>query len=137
MAQNINILKEAKCEIILTPHPGEFSMLTGLSAEEINRNRVELSRNFAMDYGVTLLLKGAGTVISMPDGRTFINSNGNEGLAKGGSGDVLSGIIGAYLSRGVKYPAVCGAFAHGKAGDAAAEKIGKQSMLPTDIIKFL
>jgi len=132
LSSNINVLKEANA--VLTPHPGEFSRLLGVSAEEINHNRINLSRDFAVKYNVTLLLKGAGTVVAEPDGTVYINSTGNEGMAKGGSGDVLSGIIGALVCRGSEHPAALGSFIHGKAGDKAAGIFGKISMLPSDII---
>lgn len=137
VSANIDILKEAKAEIILTPHPGEFSRLTGASVSEIENNRIEYAKKFAAKYGVTVLLKGAGTVIAEPNGKVYINSTGNEGMAKGGSGDVLAGIIGAFLCRGAVHPAAVGAYIHGKAGDRAAEKIGKTAMLPTDILNYI
>ncbi len=137
VSMNIDILREAKKDVILTPHPGEFSRLCGLSVQEIENNRVDVARAFAEKYGVTLLLKGPGTVVAEADGTVFINTSGNEGMAKGGSGDVLSGIIGALLCRGVQHPAELGAFLHGRAGDKAAEKMSKTSMLPSDILKYI
>ncbi|MBR6524191.1 MAG: NAD(P)H-hydrate dehydratase [Clostridia bacterium] len=136
---NINVLYEKKGEVILTPHMGEFSRLTGLPTEEILSDRLGLARKFAAEYGVTLVLKGAGTVIALPDGKAYINHTGNSGMATGGSGDVLSGIIGAFLARGIGAPksAVAAVYIHGLAGDIAAEKLGCESMLPTDIIGCL
>lgn len=137
VSMNIDILKEAKQKVILTPHPGEFSMLTGIAPSEINSRRVALSAEFAKKYGVTLLLKGPGSVIAAPDGRVYINPTGNEGMAKGGSGDVLSGIIAALVCRNAENPAAAGAFVHGRAGDMAVEILGKNNMLPSDIIKYI
>ncbi len=134
---NIDVLKEAKVPVIMTPHPGEFSRLIGKTPEEINDNRVAEAVDFSCKYGVTLLLKGAGTVVAMPDGEVYINPTGNEGMAKGGSGDVLAGIIGALWARGTENPAAAGAFIHGCAGDRAAEGKGKTQMLPTDLIKYI
>lgn len=137
VAANINILLQEKGEVVLTPHMGEFSRLTGLSVEEILADRLGTARKFAVKYGVTLLLKGAGTVIAMPDGGAYINHTGNSGMATGGSGDVLSGIVGAFLAKKVEKCAVAAAYIHGMAGDMAAQKLGKESMLPTDIINEL
>ncbi|MFA7636936.1 MAG: NAD(P)H-hydrate dehydratase [Monoglobales bacterium] len=139
LAANINILHEKKGKVILTPHIGEFSRLTGLSVEEILTDRLGYARKLAIEYGVVLVLKGAGTVIALPSGKAFINHTGNSGMATGGSGDVLSGIIGALLARGTpaEESAVCGVYIHGLAGDFAAEKLGCDSMLPTDTISFL
>ena len=137
VSMNINILKEASCAVILTPHPGEFSRLVGYSADEINDNRIELSREFAVKYGVTLLLKGPGTVIASPDGEVYINPTGNSGMAKGGSGDVLTGIVVSCLAKGCENPAALAAFLHGRAGDRAAEILGKSVMLPSDMLKYI
>ena len=104
LAANIDILKNIKAPVILTPHPGEMSRLTGMSIADIERDRVNVARRFADEYGVVLLLKGASTVIAGA-GRhdAYINVTGNQGMAKGGSGDMLSGIILALLAQGV-YP---------------------------------
>ena len=134
---NINVLKEAKGALILTPHPGEFARLIGRTAEEINDDRTALAREFAERFGVTLLLKGAGTVIAMPDGEVYINPTGNSGMAKGGSGDILTGITAAYLAKGYENPAAAAAYNHGKAGDRAAEVLGKDNMHPSDILKYI
>ena len=128
-----------KGNVVLTPHIGEFSRLTGLSTQEILADRLSLARKFAVEYEVTLILKGAGTVIALSDGRAFINHTGNSGMATGGSGDVLSGITGAFLARGMGAPvsAVAAAYIHGLAGDIARDGKGETSMLPTDIINCL
>ena len=139
LSANINILSEKKGEVILTPHMGEFSRLTGGSVEEILMDRLGMARKFAVEYGVTLVLKGPGTIIVRPDGKAYINHTGNSGMATGGSGDVLSGIIGAFLARGIPAAesAVAAVYIHGLAGDIAAGKLGRESMLPTDTISCL
>lgn len=139
VSANINILSEKKGEVILTPHMGEFSRLTGMTVEEILSDRLGEARKFAAGYGVTLVLKGAGTVIALPDGKAYINHTGNSGMATGGSGDVLSGTLGAFLARGISAAesAVAAVYIHGLAGDIAAGKLGRESMLPTDIISCL
>ena len=105
--------------------------------EEIEADRINLAKKFASDYNVTLLLKGAGSVIATPDGEVYINPTGNEGMAKGGSGDVLTGIISAVMAKGCENPAAFGAYLHGRAGDKAEKALGKTAMLPSDILKFL
>lgn len=139
ISENINILKEAKSEIILTPHPKEMSRLTGLTVAEIQADRLNVAKNFSREYGVTLVLKGANTVVSAPDGEVRVNRTGNPGMATGGSGDVLAGIISSLVSQG--YPitesANIGVYVHGLAGDIAANKYSQISMLPSDIIDCL
>lgn len=139
VAANINILNEKKGKTVLTPHIGEFSRLTGLSSDEILADRLEKAREFAIKHGVTLVLKGAGTVIAQPDGVCFINHTGNSGMATGGSGDVLTGILGAFLARGMstENAAVAAVYIHGLAGDIAKDSLGSESMLPTDVIGFI
>ena len=139
IADDPSVLKGAKAPVIITPHPAEMGRLTGLTAREVNGNRRELARSFASGYNVVTVLKGAGTVTASPDGETAVNPTGNSGMATGGSGDVLAGICGALLSQGGK-PFDCAAaavFIHGLAGDLAARRLGKISMLPTDIISEL
>lgn len=139
LAENPELLRNSKCDIIITPHPGEMARLTGKSTSEIQNSRLETAVNFANDYGVTVVLKGANTVIAMPDGRLFVNTTGNPGMAKGGSGDVLTGIIGSllaqkmYLSDAVS----CGVYVHGECGDRSAEKYSVTAMTPSDIIEML
>lgn len=138
LCKNINILKEAK-QIVLTPHPGEFARLTGLSIEQVQGNRLQLAREFASKWQVTLVLKGARTVIALPDGTAYINPTGNPGMATGGSGDVLCGIIAALAARTINIgnAAVAGVYMHGQAADNAANALSQLSLLPTDIINNL
>lgn len=137
VSRNINILQEKQTPVIVTPHPGEFARLTGMSVAEIQQNRLQLAREFAVQYGVALVLKGAKTIIAQPDGIAYINPTGNPGMATGGSGDVLAGIIAALEARGVANSAAVGTFLHGMAGDRAAAELGTASMTPTDIIHHL
>ena len=139
ISRNIDVLKERKSEIILTPHVMEFSRMSGLSVERIQADRITAARNFAAEYGVTVVLKGANTVIASHSGETFVNICGNSGLAKGGSGDVLTGIIGAMAAQGVApaRAAACGAYCHALASDILAETMPLESMLPCDIIEAL
>ena len=124
---------------ILTPHPGEMARLLDISVGEVQRYREELARRFADDYGVTLVLKGHGTLIAAPGRPLLCNPTGNPGMATGGSGDVLAGIIGALAAQGLDpfYAAACGVYLHGAAGDAAAARLSQHAMLPTDLLEEL
>lgn len=125
--------------VILTPHPGEMSRLTGLSTAEVQRDRIELARSFAVDRGVVLVLKGSRTVIAAPDGRVYINRTGNPGMATGGAGDVLAGLIGSLLAQGFppEQAAVLGVFLHGQAGDRAASVKREYALSASDIVQYL
>lgn len=120
---------------VITPHPKEFSRLTMESIGDILSSPLTYCKEFAKNQSVITLLKGARTVIASTDGQTCINLTGNSGMATAGAGDVLSGIIGALLCLGLSPfdAASLGAYIHGKAGDIAAEKIGKPSMMASDI----
>lgn len=135
------ILKKAKAPILLTPHLGEMSRLTSKSIEEIEGNRVEFARKLSQEYSVNLLLKGHETVICSSEAdRVYINKTGNTGLAKGGAGDLLSGII-AGLAPAFKgdlfISAVMGAFVHGMSADILAEELSEYSILPSDCARAL
>lgn len=134
LAGHMDILRERHAPTILTPHAGEFARIGGSNEAE----RVAETERFAREYGCILLLKGHHTVIS--DGEeTYVNQTGNPGMAVGGSGDVLSGIIAGLLGQGIDplTAAACGAWLHGKAGDICAEEIGQYGMLPTDMVEVL
>ena len=133
------ILKNLKAPAIITPHPGEMAKLLHSTPKTVNSNRENTAINFAKKYGVVTVLKGAGTIIAAPNGTAYINHTGNSGMATGGSGDVLSGIIGSLLAQGAApiNAAAAGVFLHGTIGDLASEKLGKISMLPTDMIDMI
>lgn len=133
------ILKNLKAHAIITPHPGEMARLLHSTPKTVNSNRENTAIDFAKKFGVVTVLKGAGTIIASPDGEVYINHTGNSGMATGGSGDVLSGIIGSLLAQGAApiNAAAAGVFLHGTIGDLAAEKLGKISMLPTDMIDMI
>ena len=139
IAGDIEFIKQMKAPLVLTPHPGEMSRLTGLTVGEVEADRIGVAKRFAEEWGVWLVLKGANTVVASPDGEIFINVVGNPGLATGGSGDVLSGIMAAFLAAGMPVgEAVCGAVRiHGDAADRAAKRLGETSLLPRDVIKQL
>lgn len=133
------ILKNLKAPAIITPHPGEMARLLHSTPKTVNSNRENTAIDFAKKFGVVTVLKGAGTIIASPDGEVYINHTGNSGMATGGSGDVLSGIIGSLLAQGASpiNAAAAGVFLHGTIGYLAAEKLGKISMLPTDMIDMI
>ncbi len=136
VAKNPDILKKAKAPIIITPHPGEMARLVKSTPKAVNENRAEIAADFAKEYGVVTVLKGAGTIIASPEGRVMINRTGNSGMATGGSGDVLAGMTGSLLAQGANAfdAASAAVYLHGLSGDIASEKLGKISMLPTDLI---
>lgn len=139
MAEHIDILKSNHGELVLTPHPGEMSRLCGLSISEIESNRERITSDFAKEYNLTLLLKGKNTVIASPRGEVHINPTGNSGMATGGMGDVLSGVIASFMGQGLDgfRAAVLGAFVHGFAGDIAAREIGEFGMIAGDVVARL
>lgn len=136
VAKNTDILKKAKAPVIITPHPGEMARLVKSTPKAVNENRAEITADFAKEYGVVTVLKGSGTIIASPDGKILINRTGNSGMATGGSGDVLAGMTGSLLAQGANVfdAASAAVYLHGLSGDIAAEKLGKISMLPTDLI---
>jgi len=137
LCNNIDVLREARAPLILTPHPGEMSRLTGVSVAEIQKNRAEIAEDFAKTYGVTLVLKGANTVVAEPGGGVCVNTTGNPGMAKGGSGDLLSGIIAGFAAQGVPDAAAIGVYVHGLCGDLAAERTSRRGMTPRDCLDAL
>ena len=136
ISDNINILKEAVCTVILTPHPGEFARISGKTTEYINNNRIKCASEFASEYRCITVLKGAGTVIADALGKTAVNTTGNPGLAKGGSGDVLAGLIAGLAASKLISPfdaAVSGVYLHGKAADVLKAKYSEYGLLPSDL----
>jgi len=144
--------RERRFPVVLTPHPGEFSRLTGRSMKEIMRDRIRLTRSFAMEYNVYLILKGHHTLIATPKGRVYVNPTGNPGMATAGSGDVLSGMLAGMVSRYTqksqkqKTPIAseklddilaAAVFIHGYAGDRAVDKTGEISLTAGDILDHI
>lgn len=128
-------------DVVLTPHPGEMARLLELTASEVQRSRVEVARKFALHYKATLVLKGYRTLVAAPSGQVAVNPTGNPGMATGGTGDVLTGMIAGILA---EYPArpiaevVAGAvYLHGLAGDFAAREFGEASMIAGDLLEAL
>jgi len=126
-------------EIIVTPHPGEMARLVGSSVEEVQGNRIEVAATFAASRHVYVVLKGHRTIIATPDGHVFINPTGSAGLATGGTGDVLTGMIAAWLAQLLDAEAACrlAVFVHGAAGDLAEGSVGQVAMTATDVVARL
>ncbi len=132
------LFEEAHGPIVITPHPGEMSRIAALPTAMIEENRIKVAKEFADGCNVTVLLKGPATVVASPDrDKKYINQTGNAGLAKGGSGDVLAGVIGAFLAQGLEpfEAAGLGAYVHGYAGDLAAAAHSKNAMVASDLFE--
>jgi len=130
----------ADLPIILTPHPGEMARLTGKTIPEVVRGRVEIARQFAKEHSVIVVLKGSRTLVAASDGQVYINPTGNSGMATGGTGDVLTGIIAGLLAQKPGDPlgaVITAVYIHGLAGDIAAGRFGTRSMIASDIIDNL
>ncbi|MEW6051274.1 MAG: NAD(P)H-hydrate dehydratase [Candidatus Zixiibacteriota bacterium] len=125
--------------LVLTPHPGEFARLTGKVVPVDIHERIALARETAHDLNVVLVLKGSPTLVASPDLRCWLNPTGNSGMATGGSGDVLSGVIGSFLAQGMSalHAAICGVYVHGTAGDIAADLFTQRGMIAGDIVECL
>jgi NAD(P)H-hydrate epimerase len=126
-------------DVIITPHPGEMARLVGMSTDEVQGSRIEISRNFAVAHRVYVVLKGHRTLIATPDEKVFINPTGNPGMATGGTGDVLTGMIAAWLAQLLDAEAACklAVYLHGLAGDLAEADEGEASMTSTDVAGHL
>jgi hydroxyethylthiazole kinase-like uncharacterized protein yjeF len=132
-------LGRIRCPAILTPHPGEFARLVGRSNDDVLRHRLEMTPEFAVRHGVTVVLKGHRTLIAAPDGRVFVNPTGNPGMATGGTGDVLGGIIAAQViqEKDLLGAVLSAVYVHGLAGDIAADRLGEKSLTAGDIVRYL
>jgi len=139
LALRREVLKECKSSIILTPHPGEMARLMGTTIKAIQDDRIGVAKTFADSYGCFVILKGNRTIIASPKGEIYINPSGNPGMASGGTGDVLTGIIGGLLAQGISplEAAKWGVYLHGFAGDIAAQKMGEIPLIASDIIDHI
>lgn len=140
LAEDLSVLKRKKSgQIILTPHPGEMSRLLGSSIPDVEAARIAVAQEFACKYGVFLILKGARTIIAAPSGSAAINGSGNPGMASGGMGDVLTGIVVSLLGQGHAAWDACrlGVFLHGFAADLVAEEKGEIGINASDVLEKL
>lgn len=122
LAGHLELLTESASMSVLTPHPGEMTTLTGRTVKDIQKNRTESARQFATQWGCVLVLKGAATVVAFPDGEVYLNPTGNASMATAGTGDVLTGLVAAFIAQGMSTheAALAGVFTHGIAGEAAS-----------------
>jgi NAD(P)H-hydrate epimerase len=136
LAGEVEVIDRAGAPVVLTPHPGEMARLSGLSTRQIQADRIGCTRSFAEKHDVVLVLKGSATVVAAPDGRCFVNPTGNSGMASGGMGDVLTGLVAGWITQGLDpLAASCAAvFLHGRAADVLADEIGPIGYLATDVM---
>jgi len=139
LANCIEILKNKKAPIIITPHPGEMARLCKTTVSEIEKDRIGNALKFAVEYDCIVVLKGSNTLVALPNGNVSFNVFGNPGMATGGTGDVLAGIIISLLAQGFskKTAAEYGVYLHSAAADRAAEKRSQHALIPSDIIEEL
>lgn len=138
-ARHIHILETVHAPLILTPHPLELARLLACTVADIQNNREQVAKQAAQRYGATVVLKGHRTVVASPTGEVWVNATGNPGMAVGGSGDVLAGMIAGLLAQGLPPwdAARAGVYLHGAAGDAAAARLSQHAMLPSDMLDEL
>ncbi len=139
LVSNINVLKKTDASVILTPHPAEMARLAGIGTYEVEQNRVKVATDFAKEYNVFVVLKGANTLIATPTGQVFFNMCGNAGMATGGNGDVLAGMIVSYLAQGLKPldALKTSVYLHSSTADMVSKEIGENALIPSDIIEHL
>ena len=139
LSGDMDILRGHRSEVVVTPHLGEMSRLTGISITEIKKNILKVCKDFAMEYNVIDVLKDSKTCVSNGDRDIYINTSGNNGMSTAGAGDVLTGVIAGFIVAGLTpYDAAkLGVYVHGLAGDLAAERMGKNGMIARDIVESI
>lgn len=136
---HLDVLQDCQVPIVLTPHPGEMARLLDISTAAVQAQRLDIVQDFAKRYQVYVVLKGARTVIYAPNGQRWVNPTGNVAMATAGTGDVLAGIIGAFLCQGLQplQAAQCGVYLHGMAGDRVCDRLGESGLIASDLIAEL
>jgi hydroxyethylthiazole kinase-like uncharacterized protein yjeF len=136
---DIDVLKDRNRRLVLTPHPGEMASLTGKEVAEVQSMREDIAKSVAEVTGAVVCLKGHRTVVAGPEGEVYVNETGNSGMATGGMGDILTGMIASFMGQGIDdySAAVIAVYLHGAAGDIAAEKKGPFNMIATDVLEYL
>ncbi|MGD2278578.1 MAG: NAD(P)H-hydrate dehydratase [Candidatus Omnitrophota bacterium] len=136
---DLDLAKKRKGRMVLTPHPGELSNLIGKEISEIQSMREDIAKSVAEVSGTVVCLKGHKTVVADPEGKAYVNDTGNSGMATGGMGDILTGMIASFIGQGVDdySSTVLAVYLHGLAGDIAADKKGPFNMIATDVLEYL
>ncbi len=139
LSQHLEVLEKVNAPVVLTPHPGELSRLLSIGREEILEKRIPIAQKVASTFNLHLVLKGARTLVADPEGQVFINPTGNPGMATGGTGDVLTGMVAGLMAQGIAplKASIAGVYLHGLAGDLAAEELGQEAMLAGDLLNKL
>jgi ADP-dependent NAD(P)H-hydrate dehydratase / NAD(P)H-hydrate epimerase len=133
-------LKEKAGALVITPHPGEMARLTGLTVAAVQRDRLNVARSFASEHQLIVVLKGHRTIIAQPDGTVWVNTTGNPGMATGGTGDILTGMVAGLIAQNpdrIADAVIAAVHLHGLAGDVARESMGEHSMVATDLLTAL
>ncbi|MDP3789842.1 MAG: NAD(P)H-hydrate dehydratase [Candidatus Omnitrophota bacterium] len=136
---HLDMLGNAQGKLVLTPHPGELARLIEKDVGEVQRKRKDIALNFANEYNTVLVLKGYNTIVASPGGECYINETGNAGMATGGVGDILTGMIASFIGQGADAftASILGAYFHGLAGDLAQKESGILSLIATDLLNKL
>jgi len=136
LAEDLKVLTRVPTPMVLTPHPGEMARLIKLSAQDVQRDRERIAKEFATRYGMIVALKGYQSVVANVDGELYVNDTGNPGMASGGFGDVLTGMIAALLGQHLNLfdAARLGVYLHGLAGDLAAAEHGQVGLIASDLL---
>ncbi|KKI90467.1 hypothetical protein WQ54_21180 [Bacillus sp. SA1-12] len=139
LRNELDVLRHYKGPVVLTPHPGEMATLSKKTVKEIEESRLETALDFAREYKVFLLLKGHRTIIASPSGEVFINPHGHDALGKGGSGDILTGLIASFLAQGAKpeNALISASFLHAKGGEEKGKQLSNFGVMPLDIIESM
>ncbi|MBI3009327.1 MAG: NAD(P)H-hydrate dehydratase [Candidatus Omnitrophica bacterium] len=139
LAGSAGLLKKAIGPVVITPHPGEMARLVGISTSEIQKDRKAIALKSAKEYNLTVVLKGYHSVVANQSGKMYINTTGNPGMATGGTGDILTGMIASFIGQGISAfdAARLGVYLHGLAGDLAAKYVGEVSLTAGDILRCL
>ena len=133
-------LKNKAGALVITPHPGEMARLTGLTIAAVQRDRLNVARSFASEHQLIVVLKGHRTIIAQPDGTVWVNTTGNPGMATGGTGDILTGMVAGVIAQNpdrVAEAVIAAVHLHGLAGDVARESMGEHSLVATDLLTAL
>jgi len=133
-------LKSRAGALVITPHPGEMARLAGSTIPAVQHDRLNVARTFARDHGLIVVLKGHRTLIAQPDGTVWVNATGNPGMATGGTGDILTGMVAGLIAQNpdrIAEAVIAAVHLHGLAGDVARESMGEHSMVATDLLKSL